>query len=204
MRPTTSSGQDRPHHLHASPTVCYERHDRAVGTLAFIDAMTGRLAWPLAAIVLGLIFRRSLTGLLGRVRKLRYREAEAELAELAEATQGVQDAVEEAAKPLPEDAEEGEQESRERIERLMRTAATWGFTMGKTTDGLALPKMHIRWDGDQPEILIDESDRRRAEAIERRLRRIALSEFFGTGVDLKGSYRWVTPINEETDKDILD
>jgi hypothetical protein len=175
-----------------------------VNTLQFIDSMTGRLAWPLATVVLGLIFRRSLVGLLGRIRKLRWRESEAELAELAEATQGVQDAVEEAAKPLSQDAGEGERESRERIERLMRSAAAWGFAISKTTDASVLPEIHMSWHGDQPELYVDESDLRRLDAISRRLIMLAETKLIGVGLEPKGSYRRVTPINKETDKDILD
>ncbi|MDN3356854.1 hypothetical protein [Actinomadura sp. DC4] len=50
-----------------------------MNTLQFIDSITGRLAWPLAAVTLGIIFRRSVGQLLGRVQKLKWRDGEAEL-----------------------------------------------------------------------------------------------------------------------------
>jgi hypothetical protein len=128
----------------------------AVNTLQFIDSMTGHLSWPLAAVVLGLIFRRSVVGLLGRVRRLRWRETEAELTELAEAKQGVQDAVAEAAKPLSGDAPEGEQQYRERIEELMRSSAVLGFRLGRFAYTSAMPEIEITWEdefsGDDPRI----------------------------------------------------
>ena len=65
----------------------------AVNTLQFIDSMTGRLAWPLAVLLIGLVFRRPLTEILDRVRRLKWGEKEAEFAELAKATRDVQDAV---------------------------------------------------------------------------------------------------------------
>jgi hypothetical protein len=69
-----------------------------VNTLPFIDSMTGRLAWPIAALILGLVFRGPLTSLMNRVRRVRWGEREAELADTAD----VQEAIEELAKPLPE------------------------------------------------------------------------------------------------------
>jgi hypothetical protein len=103
-------------------------------------------------LILGLVFRWSLSGLLGRIKKLRYREAEAEL---AEATQGVQAAAEEAAKPLSEDAEEGERQSRERIDLLMQSAAAWGFFLGQNTTLEEPPEARIIWHGRRPELTID-------------------------------------------------
>lgn len=116
-----------------------------MGTLQFIDSMTGRLAWPLAAVLLGFVFRRPLTELLDRVRRLKWGEKEAELAALAEATRDVEDAVEKASRPLPGDAEESSQQNRERIERLVRDAASWGFSVGKVGDRADLPRMSIDW-----------------------------------------------------------
>lgn len=107
--------------------------------------MTGRLAWPLAAVLLGLVFRRPLTELLDRVRRLKWGEKEAELAALAEATQGVEDAVEAATRPLPTNDEESSQQNRERVERLVKEAASWGFAAGKI--GRAeLSDLVIDWD----------------------------------------------------------
>jgi hypothetical protein len=121
-----------------------------VNTLQFIDSMTNRLAWPLSAIVLGLIFRPSLVQLLGRVRRLKWGEKEAELAELAEAANDVQEAVAEAAAPLPDNAEQREAVQRERIERLMRDSAQWGFRIGQTSPDITDAEFVINWDGEQP------------------------------------------------------
>ena len=115
--------------------------------LQFIDSMTGRLAWPLAAMVLGLIFRRSLSGLLERVRKLRYREAEAELEALAEAERGLQNAAAEAVKPLP-DSSDGERLNRERVEHLLKESAEFGFAMSRATGAASMPNLTIIWHED--------------------------------------------------------
>lgn len=120
----------------------------AVNALQFIDSMTGRLAWPLAAVLLGLVFRRPLTELLDRIRRLKWGEKEAELAVALAATQDVEEAVEEAAKPLPADSEVGSRQNRERIERLVRDAASWGFSVGKVGDRNDLPRLGIDWDDD--------------------------------------------------------
>lgn len=130
----------------------------AVNTLQFIDSMTGRLAWPLAAIVLGIIFRRSVGRLLGRVRRLKWREGEAELADLAEATEDVQQAVEEVGKPLPEDETERAAAYRSRIERLVQDAVAWGTKLGEQGWNNAQPSLKIEWDGDQPRLRLIASD----------------------------------------------
>lgn len=122
-----------------------------MNTLEFIDSMTGRLAWPIAAVVLGLVFRRPLGGLLARIRKLRYREAEAELAEAQEA---VEDAAKEAARPLPTEAEEGPQENRERIDRLLKEAAEWGYRLSMTRPSLVPPNIRVSWEGEQPRLQV--------------------------------------------------
>lgn len=96
-----------------------------VNTLQFIDSMTGRLAWPVAAVILGLIFRRSLVGLLERVRKLRWGDREAEL---AEATKKAEEVVEKRARPLLEKADDPEQ-----VERLVQDAARWGLLSALST-----------------------------------------------------------------------
>lgn len=113
-----------------------------VNTLQFIDAMTGRVAWPLAAVVIGLMFRRSLIELLRRVRKFRVRDVEAEL---AEETDLVEEALREAAQPLTDDAE-AEARQRERIEHLLRSAARWGFRISELLpDVNRLPPVKVDW-----------------------------------------------------------
>jgi hypothetical protein len=167
-----------------------------MNTLQFIDSMTGRLAWPLAVVVLGLVFRRSLVGLLERVRKLRWGEREAELAELAEATQDVQDAVEEAAKPLPEGAGGGGRENRARMERLMRSAAQWGWSLGKSFDWPTMPGVHIGWSEDgQPSLHLE------PEAIQQGIQQ-GMSAI-RRELDPKGSHRRSTRLKDPTDVDIV-
>lgn len=130
----------------------------AVDTLQFIDSMTGRLAWPLAAITLGIIFRRSLGQLLSRVRRLKWGEGEAELAELAEATEDVQQAIEEVGKPLPEEESERDATYRARIERLVQDAAEWGIKLGALGWDTAAPILTIEWEGNQPHLQVTASD----------------------------------------------
>ena len=119
-----------------------------VNTLQFIDSMTGRLAWPLAAVVLGLMFRRSLIALIGRIRKFRVREVEAELA-LVEETSAVETALKEATQPPPRDGAYTEMEQRERVERLLESAAQWGFRIrGLFPDSDRLPPVQVAWADD--------------------------------------------------------
>jgi hypothetical protein len=122
-----------------------------VNTLQFIDAMTGRLAWPIAAVVLGLVFRTPLIRLLARVRRFRWREAEAELAEAAEA---VEEAAKEAAAPLPPGVEESAQENRERIDRLLIEAAEWGFQLAAVRPGPVPPNIRVKWESGQPRLQV--------------------------------------------------
>jgi hypothetical protein len=105
--------------------------------------------------MLGLIFRRSLVQLLGRVRKLRWGEKEAELAELAEVTREIEEAVNEAVKPLPADTEESDRQSRKRIERLLQYAAEYGFHIGRFTNASSFPKTRLEWNEDQPRLVPD-------------------------------------------------
>ncbi|GLY80735.1 hypothetical protein Airi01_090020 [Actinoallomurus iriomotensis] len=107
------------------------------------------------ALALGLVFRRPLTQLLGRVHKLRWGEKEAELTGLVEAASDVQEAVKAAASPLPQDGTESEHARRERIERLMRDAATWGFNLSAVLGLRKMPEMRLQWSADQPVIVTD-------------------------------------------------
>ena len=127
-----------------------------MNTFQFINAMTGHLAWPLAAVLLGLVFRRPLTELLDRIRRLKWGEKEAELAAFADATQGVEDAIEAATRPLPANGEESSQQNRERVERLVKEAASWGFEAGKIGSA-DLCDLVIDWDApDRPRVVLHE------------------------------------------------
>jgi hypothetical protein len=127
-----------------------------VNTLRFIDSMTGRLAWPVVVLALSIVFRRPVSGLLTRIRRLRWGEREAELDRLVDAADAVQDAVEEASEPLPGDHAESERTRRERIANLLQQAAEWGFVTGRHYPELSgLPEFHIDWDGDRPLFLAD-------------------------------------------------
>jgi hypothetical protein len=94
--------------------------------------MTKSLAWPIAPVMIGLIFTQSIISLLQRVRRLTWRES---AAELAETTEDVQNSIEEAVKLLPVgdqiDEETGERVRRRRIEQLMENAARWGFQIAR-------------------------------------------------------------------------
>jgi hypothetical protein len=112
--------------------VKYER----VSTLQFIASITGHLAWPLAIVALGLIFKQQIKDLMKRVRRLTWRES---TAELVEATEDVKASIEQAASLLPQDDQvseaEREQEHRRRIEQVVRYAAKWGFQLARDRDG---------------------------------------------------------------------
>lgn len=122
-----------------------------MNTLQFIDSMTGRLAWPLAAVTLGVIFRRSVGQLLGRVRRLKWREGEAELADLAEARNDVQTAIDDVAKPLPEEESERTATYRSRIQRLVDEAVEFGQKVGPSTNA----RLWIDWESDPPRIFVE-------------------------------------------------
>lgn len=115
--------------------------------------MTGKLAWPLTAMIIGLVFRRPLTQLLERVHKLKWGEKEAELNAFAEVEESIQDAVDDFAKPLPEDEEKSKQEWRNRITRLVQDGVNAGYRFAKKDKGGEVPPyIVIRWEGDSPKI----------------------------------------------------
>ncbi|MEU8118682.1 hypothetical protein AB0C21_08220 [Spirillospora sp. NPDC049024] len=119
-------------------------------TLQFVDAMTGRLAWPSAALLLGLIFRRPVSALIERVRRLSWGDAEAEL----DATKNVQEAVQDAARyhlPEPDPAQ------KERIRNAVQEAVNLGFTSGRKTERVAAPAVQIKWDRGVPHIFLGDS-----------------------------------------------
>ena len=118
-----------------------------MSTLQFIDSMTGQLAWPIAALILGLIFRGSLASLMNRVKRVRWGDREAELAEAAD----VQEAIEELAKPLPETAGEREHEQIIRIQNLVDSVARAGYRFGVERPNSNPPEAQIAWVDGRPE-----------------------------------------------------
>ena len=125
--------------------------------LQFIDSLVGRLAWPIVALLLGLVFRRPISGTLDRLKKVRWGEREAELTELAEKASEVREAVEDISKPLPTDRKESEERNRKRIETLIRQSAEWGFSVGKA--GLKkLPDTEICWENGRVTGIVPNSD----------------------------------------------
>ncbi|GLY81852.1 hypothetical protein [Actinoallomurus iriomotensis] len=123
-----------------------------MSVLQFIDSLVGRLAWPIVALALGLVFRRPLSNLIGRLNKLRWGEKEAVL-ELAGATSEVEEAVKDAAKPLIEGHPENEEERLQSIERLVQEAASLGFRYG-TAGVKAMPTIGIQWYDGEPVVTI--------------------------------------------------
>lgn len=124
-----------------------------MNTLQFIDSMTGRLAWPIAAFALGCLFRVSIRSLIDRLRKLSIGGMAADLAEtaLAQAEADVEEAVEEAAVEPEQGDEEDERVRRARIERLVQHGAVVGFTYGQARpEATAPPKIAITWHHGQP------------------------------------------------------
>lgn len=112
--------------------------------------MTGRLAWPVAALLLGLIFRRPVSALIGRVRHVSWGDAEAEL----DATQNVQEAVQDAARfHLPEP----DPDQKDRIEHAVQEAVNLGFTSGRKTGRSAAPAIQIKWDKGVPHLFLSPS-----------------------------------------------
>lgn len=113
--------------------------------------MTGRLAWPVAALFLGLIFRHPVSALIGRVRHLSWGDVQAEL---DGATQNVQEAVRDAARShLPEpDADQ-----KSRIEYAVQEAVNLGFTSGRKTDCPTAPAVQIKWDKGVPHLSLTPS-----------------------------------------------
>lgn len=109
--------------------------------------MTGRLAWPLTALTLGLIFRRSLTGLFARVRTLRWGDGEAELTSVNEAALELESAARDAEEKLPADATDGELERRARLTAVMERAFAYGFRYGRNSPARAEnPILDVSWD----------------------------------------------------------
>jgi hypothetical protein len=118
-----------------------------VSVLQFIDAMTGRLAWPLTALTLGLIFRRSLTGLFARIRTLRWGDGEAELTSVNEAALELESAAREAEEKLPGNAADSELERRARLAAVMERAFKYGFRYGRNSPvSSENPILDVSWD----------------------------------------------------------
>jgi hypothetical protein len=126
----------------------------AVSVLQFIATMTGHLAWPAAAVLLGLTFKRQIRDLMKRLRRLTWRESAAELAEV---TEDLQTSLEQAAQPLPAEAQvsEGDREAerRRRIEQLLEDAVRWGLLLGKEHEAEVV-SLRVVWHDDRPLIAV--------------------------------------------------
>lgn len=119
-------------------------------TLQFIDAMAGRLAWPVSAVVLGLLFRHALIGLIGRMRHFSIGYFEAELTAETE----VQEAVRDAAQHHIETWGELNTEQKRRIGRVIQQAVNLGFTYGQTPGRPSPPTMIVEWPGPLPRVRV--------------------------------------------------
>jgi hypothetical protein len=124
------------------------RHDGLVTTLQFIDAMAGRLAWPIAAVLLGLLFRHAITTLIGRVRHFSIGDFDAELAAEEHVDQAVQDVAQH---HIDRWGELGD-EQKERIEHVIQEAVNFGFTYGRCPEHINPPKMKVDWGGERPSV----------------------------------------------------
>jgi hypothetical protein len=114
-----------------------------VSALSFVDSMTGHLAWPVFAFLALWILRSPLRDLIGRVRHVKWREAEADLDSIVRAGQDVQEAASDTVKEFPEVDREKLQDS---VERLLLTSVEWGFALGKDKWMKELPELTIHWD----------------------------------------------------------
>jgi len=124
-----------------------------MGSLAFADSMTGHLVWPVVVLVLALVYRRSIMQLLGRLKRFKWGEGEAELQDIETAANNVEIALQEATAPLPEDSAIKEDELRDRIQRVMVEAVQWGFALGQAPQVRALPEIGVSWDdGTRPHL----------------------------------------------------
>jgi hypothetical protein len=121
-----------------------------VTVLQFIDSLTGRLAWPIAAVILALVFRRPITELIGRLPRLTWGDKEAELAEVAEAKEQVQEAVEQAAKPTPEGYLPID---RDQLRRILQSTVQLGFKTGRTS-ATAPPRLSVEWNENEPLVIL--------------------------------------------------
>ncbi|MFC5183691.1 hypothetical protein [Actinomadura harenae] len=117
--------------------------------MQFIDSMTGRLAWPITAVLLGVIFRRSLGRLLSRVQRVSWGEAQADL---ADATHDVQESLDGLTQTGPDD-EQPDPAYRQQLEQVVHDAARWGFRL-HGTGVTEFPNLRILWAGDNRPRLI--------------------------------------------------
>jgi hypothetical protein len=127
----------------------YERlHTGPMDTRQFVVAMAGHLAWPFTALILGFLFRRALTGLIGRVLHFSIGDFDAELAAENDVDQAVQDAAQH---HLDRWGELGD-EQKDRIEHVIQEAVTFGFTYGRHPEHTSPPVMKVAWQGDRPSV----------------------------------------------------
>lgn len=77
--------------------------ESGMGWLEFISSLVGSLAWPLAAVIIALMFKSQIAALLAKVRKLSWGDSSVELAEQLDKAEDKARAVEPAEEPpLPD------------------------------------------------------------------------------------------------------
>lgn len=81
--------------------------EAGLGALDFIASIVGSLAWPTAAIVIAFAFRKQISGLLNKIRRLQWGDTSVELADqldkIETASQAIPVLQNEPPPPLPND-----------------------------------------------------------------------------------------------------
>ena len=121
-----------------------------MGTLQFVDSMTGKLAWPFAAIILGLLFRESIISLLSRIKTLRWGEREAELHSSGDIEDTLQTAAREFVSSLPKDAVK-ESFWQDRITHFMQSGINAGYSFADP-DVEIPPHVIVEWENGEPKV----------------------------------------------------
>lgn len=124
-----------------------------MGGLAFADSMTGHLVWPLIVLILALVYKRPIVQMLGRLRRFKWGDREAELQDIATAKTDVEVALQDATERPADATDITEGLLKERIERVMTESAKWGFALAQLPEMRTLPELNIRWrEGGRPEL----------------------------------------------------
>lgn len=67
--------------------------DEAMGWLDFIASIVSSVAWPIAAVVIALAFRKQISGLLNKIRRLSWGDTSVELAEKLDKVETVSQSI---------------------------------------------------------------------------------------------------------------
>lgn len=94
---------------------------QAPSWLSFISNMTNALAWPIALIVIALIFKRPIVEILQKVRKLSYGETSIEL-DIEKAEEQLKEAIPDPVQP------EASPEIEQRFDRLVKISPAAAIT----------------------------------------------------------------------------